>query len=558
VRTLFLALNDEVFAIREAAITIIGRLTQVNPAYVMPSLRKTLIQLLTELEYSNVARNKEESAKLLSLLVAAAQKLIKPYVDPMITVLLPKARDPSAGVASSVLKATGELATVGGEEMLPYIPRLMPIIIETLQDQSSPAKREAALHTLGQLASNSGYVIDPYTDYPQLLSILVNIVKTEQTGFLRKETIKLMGILGALDPYKHQVRQYLHSANPWIRCLTLIQQVMEKSPESHLVDQAQAVTDVSLIMTGLTPSSEEYAPTVVINSLMNMLRDPSLANHYSAVIDAIMSIFKTLVLKCVPFLGQIIPGFLQVIRSSPSSRLESYFNQLSLLVSIVRQHIRNFLPDILDLIRDYWHPSAQLQGTILQLVEAIAKSLEGEFKVYLAQLLPLMLEVLEKDNTPRRTPSEKVLHAFLVFGSSGEEYMHLIIPVIVRMFERVQQPVQIRVLAIETIAELSRKVNISDYASKIIHPLSRTLASGDNSLRQAALDTLCALVFQLGRDYIHYIPMINKVCSSPYHSYPPLLTRIPGTCCKPDPAYKLRVTCLEIAERRAATSGSES
>lgn len=54
VRTLFIALNDEVFAIRELAIGIIGRLTVHNPAYVMPSLRKTLIQLLTELEFSSV------------------------------------------------------------------------------------------------------------------------------------------------------------------------------------------------------------------------------------------------------------------------------------------------------------------------------------------------------------------------------------------------------------------------------------------------------------------------------------------------------------------------
>ena len=54
VRSLFIALNDEVFAIRELTITIIGRLTLHNPAYVMPSLRKTLIQLLTELEYSGV------------------------------------------------------------------------------------------------------------------------------------------------------------------------------------------------------------------------------------------------------------------------------------------------------------------------------------------------------------------------------------------------------------------------------------------------------------------------------------------------------------------------
>src|SRR5436305_5904470 len=140
VRTLFLALNDEVFAIREAAITIIGRLTVHNPAYVMPSLRKTLIQLLTELEYSNVPRNKEESAKLLSHLVSASQKLIKPYVDPIVTVLLPKATDPNPRVASSIMTALGELATVGGEDMVPYIPELMPLIIETLQDQGSSTK----------------------------------------------------------------------------------------------------------------------------------------------------------------------------------------------------------------------------------------------------------------------------------------------------------------------------------------------------------------------------------------------------------------------------------
>lgn len=211
VRSLFLVLNDEVFAIREAAITIIGRLTLHNPAYVIPSLRKTLIQLLTELEYSNVPRNKEESARLLSHLVAASQKLIRPYVQPMVTVLLPKARDSSPGVASSIMTALGELATVGGEDMIPYIPELMPLIIETLQDQSSPAKRDAALRTLGQLASNSGYVIEPYIQYPQLLTILVGIVKTEQNTTLRKETIKLMGILGALDPYKHQVSAIFHS-----------------------------------------------------------------------------------------------------------------------------------------------------------------------------------------------------------------------------------------------------------------------------------------------------------------------------------------------------------
>ncbi len=54
VRSLFIALNDEVFENRLIAVNLIGRLALHNPAYVMPSLRKTLIQLLTELEYSSV------------------------------------------------------------------------------------------------------------------------------------------------------------------------------------------------------------------------------------------------------------------------------------------------------------------------------------------------------------------------------------------------------------------------------------------------------------------------------------------------------------------------
>ena len=493
IRTLFFALNDEVFAIREVAIAIIGRLTHVNPAYVIPSLRKVLIQMLTELEFSDVARNKEESAKLLSLLVQNSQGLIKPYVDPMINVLLPKARDPSPAVASTILKAIGELATVGGEDMRPYIPKLMPIIIEALQDQSSSAKREAALRTLGQLASNSGYVIEPYLDYPQLLEILQNIIRGEpQRGPLRQETIKLMGILGALDPYKHQ-------------------QVEEKSPEMQLRLESNQMTDISLMMTGLTPSNKEYFPTVVINALLQILKDPSLVQHHAVVIEAIMNIFRTLGLDCVSFLDKIIPAFLSVIRSSPQNRLESYFSQLGILVTIVRQHIRNFLPDIVTVLQEYWNVSPSLQANILQLVEAISRSLEGEFKIYLAGLLPLMLGVLEKDTSTRRAPSERVLHAFLVFGSSSEEYMHLIIPVIVSVFEKPQQPSFIRKSAIETIGKISRQVNLNDFASKIIHPLARVLAGNDSSLRLAALDTLCALIFQLGKDYLHFVGTINKV-----------------------------------------------
>jgi FKBP12-rapamycin complex-associated protein len=54
IRSIFLALNDEYFENRIIATGLIGRLATQNPAHAMPSVRKAILQLLTELEYSTV------------------------------------------------------------------------------------------------------------------------------------------------------------------------------------------------------------------------------------------------------------------------------------------------------------------------------------------------------------------------------------------------------------------------------------------------------------------------------------------------------------------------
>lgn len=510
VRCLFLAVNDEYFPVREAAICIIGRLTIVNPAYVFPPLRKLLVNLLTGLKYATTTRQKEEAARLISLFVTNATSLVSTYVKPMVDALLPKATDPNPGVASTTIDALGQLTAVGGAEMKEYIPQMMPIILASLQDLGSHDKRDAAMRALKALAVNSGYVIEPYLQYPDLLGILINIIKTEAHEDLRTNAIKLVGVLGALDPYKFQ-------------------QLNETVSEVHHSTEAAPVSDVSLIMTGLTPSNEEYYPTVVINILLqSILADPTLVQYHSAVIDAIVTIFKTIGMKCVPFLGQIIPAFISVIRSSHPSRLDQYFNQLAILVNIVKQHIRAHLPDIIKLLRDFWDVSKQVQSTILSLVEAISKSLEGEFKKWLADLLPLMLRVIENDNDMRRDASIRMLHTFLVFGSSGEEYMHMIVPAIVSLFENPITPGNARRAAIETLGKLSRSVNLTDYASLMLHPLATILSSSEKvvtnsserSLKHTALDCVCALIFHLGHDFIHYIPLMERATTAGQISSP--------------------------------------
>lgn len=122
----------------------------------------------------------------------------------MLRVLLQKANDNNPTVAANVLMCLGELACVGGEDALPHVPELMQVIISRLSDPSL-VKRDAALHTLGQVCSSTGYVVTPLVDHPQLLQLLERILRTELTQAVKREVVKVLGILGALDPYRRKV-----------------------------------------------------------------------------------------------------------------------------------------------------------------------------------------------------------------------------------------------------------------------------------------------------------------------------------------------------------------
>lgn len=152
---LVMTLNDEVFEIRELAILTIGRLSAKNPAFVMPNLRKTLLQLLTEIQHSGMSRNKEQSARMLDHLIVSTPRLISAYMKPILTILVPKLKEPESnpGVVLNVLRAIGDLAEVNGgsNEMERWADELLGILLEMLGDAGSPDKRGVALWTLGQL-----------------------------------------------------------------------------------------------------------------------------------------------------------------------------------------------------------------------------------------------------------------------------------------------------------------------------------------------------------------------------------------------------------------------
>lgn len=485
-RLLFMAINDEVFAIRQVALGILGRLSRVNPAYVVPQLRKTMIDLLTDLEYSSNTRGKEESARLLGVLMKESSNLVQPYVDPILKVLVPTARSAVSTVSASVMDAAGDLCNAAsGKLMLKHIPELMPIIVDMLQDQASVVRRDTALQTLGKLASNCEYVIDPYYQYPNLLSVLIKILVSDPNQTIQRETVRLLGILGALDPYK-------------ARDLSA----------DDVDDGQQAVPiDVKIVLKGTPPSSEDYNPTVVVSSLMALLKDPAMAANHTRIVQAILRIFESLGLKCVLFLDEVIPGLIQSMNPDSLPMVDLLFRQISTLTSVVKQHIRPFLNQIFGVANTYFKYT-ELHPAILTMIESVAKALDGEFKMYMPSFLPSIIGILQSDDSDSIPSKIRVLDSLYTFGSNLEEYLHLIVPNVVGLFYF--SPLNLRLAALRCISDLCQLLDLSDMTSRIVHPLIRILNnSNEDQVRQTCIETLSNVAYQLGSDYAVFIESVH-------------------------------------------------
>eukprot|EP00884_Botryococcus_braunii_P019426 jgi/Botrbrau1/6167/Bobra.0344s0008.1 len=392
VRALFVTLTDEATIIRGLAITLVGRLALLNPAYVMPALRKHLMRLLNDLDNATDYNQREESAALLGLLIKACPRLVLPYVTPIFNALKskmklqapPDAKNPApplpppiqaassmsrkpsmmysatgygapprhgggkvaggeSAVWVTVLATTGELAKVAGPALRQHMPELLPPIIDAIQDTGVQTKSITAVTTLGQVVESTGLVGIPYMQYPQLLGVLLRIL-SEGSPRARMEVVKVLGIIGALDPHTHKMNQAKLSGEGKLEEEGVRPQRRDGNlPAPHMPGTIGDGYADLLPASGLLSSSEEYYPSVAIAALMNALRNPAASAHQHEIFNAIFSILKTLGVAAVPYLKQVMPEvFKHLEHGADPVRRIMLLDRLTELTRQLRQHMRKW------------------------------------------------------------------------------------------------------------------------------------------------------------------------------------------------------------------------
>jgi len=251
-------------------------------------------------------------------------------------------------------------------------------------------------------------VIQPYHNYPNLLDILFSFLKVEQMAGIRREVIRVLGLLGALDPYKH--KQHQRSGHRSLMG-TPISKPMDKSSKSQGTGDTASELLVSM---GSGTSLEDFYPAIAINALMRILKDQSLSQHHTMAIQALGFIFKSLSIKSVPYLPQVMPPFLHVIRTCNKDMREYLFKQLGQIISIVKQHARSYMPEIFAVIKEFWSPMSPIQNTIILLIEKIVVAMGDELKVFIPPLVQPVLRLFLQDPSEMKIATQKVCKRHMI------------------------------------------------------------------------------------------------------------------------------------------------
>lgn len=433
--SLFIALNDEVQEVRELAMTAIGRLSSANPSYTMPLLRRAVIQLLSELEFSDDPAVQAGATRLLTVLLRSARELVAPYAAPMLHALIARLRGAAAQggelgrVTLAALACLGELAGVDADVVRPYLDELMPLLLRCATDHASKRRRLIGVQVLGQLARSTGYVIEPYRTHPALLPLLLELVRTEKDRAIRREVIKTLGILGAVDP-----ATVATPAAPQLNSLPTLQggggptggaaggaggggQLGTAvgagggafgggaggalNGPGETVVPPNAAPPAALVAALAPPPyapGEEYFPSVAVVALTRVLLDPTLSAYHRVALRTVLEVLRVHcrgdAARVRRYLSQVLPALLHTLRTSERAG-QRLLPLLAQLVALAKHEIEPYLESIFGLVRGYLVAvDSDAYFDVLLLVEEVAKVAPDALRVYLPELVPHVLRAL--------------------------------------------------------------------------------------------------------------------------------------------------------------------
>lgn len=395
-----LPLHGKDVRLTTAALECIGEICKVMKQDITPYSDQLMPLIITNMHDHSSRRKQEMSVRTLGQLISATGQVVRPYLH--YPELLPKALDllfltslnTPWSLRMEVLRTLGLLGALEPQKFT-LIENHLQQVGKTRAEKATSDELTARQLLLEGGPGGSGKGPGGYTDEKRRDRSDSFISGNQQpnsrdggsdTGDAQQRTRAAAGAGGGGG---------VGIGTELIQSEVLLEDDHADAP-AHLFTYSQCVMRSLSVPTvkeesRRTPMMDDYYPRIAFTALMKILRDKSLNLHHSSVAQAIMYIFKSLGMRCVPYLEEVVPFLLQIVRVCGPGLRESLLQQLAQLVAIVRYHITVYLPGIFDIVRDYWDEHLE---HILCLVEEIALTAADAFSPYVTVVLPLLLASL--------------------------------------------------------------------------------------------------------------------------------------------------------------------
>ena len=488
---IFLGSNNVPLQLRIECANLLGRVTLINFASCLPNYRKLLLQYISEIECikSPGLLHREDSAKLLFKILSWDESFVVPYAGALVENIIPKIEDKQISFSESMLNCIGRLALIKPECIIKRLEHILNILSRLIQDQSSSVRRKASLSALSIILQQVDRQHVSRDRFSKILLISVSIIKNELDHQVRREAIRLLGIIGAIDPYLIKILE---------------------SPTAP-ADKINEISGESLAST----SPEELYARIAVNSLLAILRDSTLSTHHMAATQALVYLFRTLGQKSNQFLPQVLSSIYPIIRNCPPSSAEFYFQQLSVLIGVVGVHIGPHAGEIVNLLSNKWDSQQPCYPALLNLINILAQALKGEFRPFVQKIISAILTILESDSTgmaARPLTIQKALQTVAVLGGLISDYAGVIGDALVLLLRNSVNFRDIRVAALRSTASICKDVStVADNPAILQSLLGILEITEEEEIQEYCLDAMVVVALAQGRDFFRFIPLLAPV-----------------------------------------------
>lgn len=510
--SLFPALHDH-HQNRIAAVRLLGRLSSRHPSCVYPMLRRVMVQCIADMQLFHVPKKQEQAASVLSAVVESVPAMARPYIPSLLNDAAKRLTEEqqSVPVQTALLSLVGKLARYAEGDDVAVVAAIRPCVIQHILDSSSIQKKLEAIRALGDIIRTTKDV-DVYKSNPELLRVLLSALHGgfKETWPVRLDVLKLMGIIGAVDPVRAK-------------------EITRNLRDSGLSSNA---TTPPLLLQLSSSRKEAVIAQNVVKNVLEVLMLPSLSDDQC--LCAVHVIANTISLKeatseyLVPMYRDIITTVLRQIAAQAKIR-ERLLGVMTRIVYLFGQYIRPYLSELISTCIDLL-PSAD-RGTLVEvlcLLSELRRSLREEFRPSLSSVLPPVIRTVQADAARAAEP----IFAFMVeMGHLLDGFLHNVVPCVCEVAGNSTYPLRCRAAAVDAIRHFAKRLpRLVFHASRCVHCLchvlkemegvSSAIATGDGVTEQyggvpevetfvaVSLDAIRNIGRNLGSDFDKYISMV--------------------------------------------------